>query len=51
MKYKTWFHRDERGYWQITGRMDDVINVTGHRLGTAEVEDVLVTDLVRCGYF
>ena len=33
--------RDEKGYWQITGRMDDVINVTGHRLGTAEVEDVL----------
>ena len=26
---------------QITGRMDDVINVSGHRLGTAEVEDVL----------
>ncbi|ODM98549.1 Acetyl-coenzyme A synthetase 2-like, mitochondrial [Orchesella cincta] len=26
------------GYWKITGRMDDVINVTGHRLGTAEVE-------------
>eukprot|EP00094_Tigriopus_californicus_P013258 TCALIF_12822-PA protein Name:"Similar to Acss1 Acetyl-coenzyme A synthetase 2-like, mitochondrial (Mus musculus)" AED:0.25 eAED:0.25 QI:0/0/0/0.90/0.9/0.81/11/0/623 len=34
-------HRDPKGYWQITGRMDDVINVTGHRLGTAEVEDVL----------
>lgn len=34
-------HRDSKGYWQITGRMDDVINVTGHRLGTAEVEDVL----------
>lgn len=34
-------HRDEKGYWQITGRMDDVINVTGHRLGTAEVEDIL----------
>lgn len=33
--------RNEDGYWQITGRMDDVINVTGHRLGTAEVEDVL----------
>ena len=29
--------RDESGYYQITGRMDDVINVTGHRLGTAEV--------------
>jgi len=33
--------RDEDGYYQITGRMDDVINVTGHRLGTAEVEDTL----------
>ena len=33
--------RDEDGYYQITGRMDDVINVTGHRLGTAEVEDAL----------
>ena len=30
------------GYYQITGRMDDVINVSGHRLGTAEVEDALV---------
>jgi len=33
--------RDEEGWYQITGRMDDVINVTGHRLGTSEVEDVL----------
>ena len=33
--------RDENGYWQITGRVDDVINITGHRLGTAEVETVL----------
>ncbi|KZS17455.1 Acetyl-coenzyme A synthetase 2, mitochondrial-like protein [Daphnia magna] len=32
-------HKD--GYYQITGRMDDVINVTGHRLGTAEVENAL----------
>ncbi len=30
--------RDEDGYWWITGRVDDVINVSGHRLGTAEVE-------------
>ncbi len=36
-------HRDDKGYWQITGRMDDVINVTGHRLGTAEVECALNT--------
>merc|ERR1712108_47259 len=34
--------RDEGGFYQITGRMDDVINVTGHRLGTAEVEDALM---------
>ena len=34
--------RDEEGFYQITGRMDDVINVTGHRLGTAEVEDALM---------
>jgi len=33
--------KDSYGHWQITGRMDDVINVTGHRLGTAEVEDAL----------
>ena len=37
-------YRDKDGYYQITGRMDDVINVTGHRLGTAEVEDVLVSN-------
>ena len=34
--------RHSDGYFQITGRMDDVINVSGHRLGTAEVEDALV---------
>ena len=34
--------RDEDGYWWITGRVDDVINVSGHRLGTAEVESALV---------
>jgi acetyl-CoA synthetase len=34
--------RDEGGYWWITGRVDDVINVSGHRLGTAEVESALV---------
>ena len=34
--------RDEDGYYWITGRMDDVINVSGHRLGTAEVESALV---------
>ena len=34
--------RDEHGYYWITGRVDDVINVSGHRLGTAEVESALV---------
>ncbi|MHC1725680.1 MAG: acetate--CoA ligase [Syntrophobacteraceae bacterium] len=34
--------RDEDGYYWITGRVDDVINVSGHRLGTAEVESALV---------
>jgi acetyl-CoA synthetase len=33
--------RDEEGYYWITGRVDDVINVSGHRLGTAEVESAL----------
>jgi len=35
-------HRDEDGYYFITGRVDDVINVSGHRIGTAEVESALV---------
>src|SRR3989338_4221408 len=35
--------RDEEGYYWITGRVDDVINVSGHRLGTAEVESALVS--------
>jgi acetyl-CoA synthetase len=34
--------RDATGYWRITGRVDDVINVSGHRLGTAELESALV---------
>jgi acetyl-CoA synthetase len=39
--------RDGDGYWRITGRVDDVINVSGHRMGTAEVESALVLhDLV-----
>ena len=33
--------RDEKGNYRITGRVDDVINVSGHRIGTAEVEDAL----------
>ena len=36
--------RDEDGYYWITGRVDDVINVSGHRMGTAEVESALVGD-------
>ncbi len=34
--------RDEDGYYWITGRMDDVLNISGHRMGTAEVESALV---------
>lgn len=36
--------RDHDGYFWITGRVDDVLNVSGHRLGTAEVESALVSD-------
>ncbi|MDL2269367.1 acetate--CoA ligase [Desulfosarcina sp. OttesenSCG-928-A07] len=35
--------RDADGYYQITGRVDDVINVSGHRMGTAEIESALVS--------
>ncbi len=35
--------RDAEGYWWITGRVDDVLNVSGHRLGTAEIESALVS--------
>ncbi|PIJ50375.1 acetate--CoA ligase [Erwinia sp. OLTSP20] len=35
--------RDEEGYYWITGRVDDVLNVSGHRLGTAEIESALVS--------
>ncbi|XP_060610521.2 acetyl-coenzyme A synthetase 2-like, mitochondrial [Anolis sagrei] len=34
-------YRTKEGYYQITGRMDDVMNISGHRLGTAEIEDAL----------
>jgi len=34
--------RDEDGHYWITGRVDDVINVSGHRIGTAEVESAVV---------
>jgi acetyl-CoA synthetase len=36
--------RDEDGYYWITGRMDDVLNVSGHRLGTAEIESALAAN-------
>jgi acetyl-CoA synthetase len=36
-------HRDEEGYFWIKGRVDDVINVSGHRLGTMEIESALVS--------
>jgi acetyl-CoA synthetase len=35
-------HRDEDGYFRVIGRIDDVLNVSGHRIGTAEIESVLV---------
>ncbi|XP_039390061.1 acetyl-coenzyme A synthetase 2-like, mitochondrial isoform X2 [Mauremys reevesii] len=34
-------YRSSQGYYQLTGRLDDVINVSGHRLGTAELEDIV----------
>ena len=34
--------RDEDGHYKITGRVDDVINTKGHRLGTAELESIMV---------
>lgn len=38
-------YRSKEGYYQITGRLDDVINVSGHRIGTAEIEDVVVRSI------
>lgn len=35
-------NRDEDGFYWITGRVDDVMNVSGHRIGTAEIESALV---------
>ncbi|NXQ53973.1 ACS2L synthetase, partial [Anthoscopus minutus] len=34
-------YRTSEGYYQLTGRLDDIISISGHRLGTAEVEDVV----------
>ena len=39
-------NRYEDGDYTITGRMDDVINISGHRLGTAEIEDCMVTHIL-----
>ena len=36
-------HRDSEGYYTITGRLDDVINISGHRIGTEEIESALVS--------
>lgn len=44
-------YRTEKGYYQITGRMDDVLNISGHRLGTAEIEDAMVIPDARKSYF
>ena len=41
--HRRWLPKDKDGYYQITGRVDDVINVSGHRMGTAEVESALVS--------
>ena len=41
--------RDEEGHYQITGRVDDVINIKGHRIGTAEIESALVSLPCSCG--
>ena len=40
--------RDLDGHYRITGRIDDVINVSGHRIGTAEIEDAMVCGLFTC---
>ena len=40
--------RDEDGYYWITGRVDDVLNVSGHRMGTAEIESALVAHKSVC---
>ncbi|MFL3648523.1 MAG: acetate--CoA ligase [Oceanospirillaceae bacterium] len=40
--------RDEDGYYWITGRVDDVLNVSGHRMGTAEIESALVAHSAVC---
>ena len=43
--------RDHEGYYWIRGRVDDVVNVSGHRLSTAEIEAALIEhrESIRCG--
>ncbi len=41
--------RDKDGYFWIVGRIDDVLNVAGHRLGTSEIESALVSHAESCG--
>ena len=43
--------RDKEGDYRITGRVDDVVNVKGHRIGTAEIECAMVTDIHIVRYF
>ena len=49
-RYKNiWFHGDmieidSDGYWYITGRIDDMIKVSGHRLGSNEIENILMSN-------
>ena len=38
-------YRDKEGYYWLTGRIDDILNTSGHRLGTAEIESALVQHL------
>lgn len=42
--------RDEDGDYRITGRVDDVVNIKGHRIGTAEIECAMVSERDGCTY-
>nr|WP_144451272.1 AMP-binding protein [Halalkalibacter nanhaiisediminis] len=46
-----WVMKDDEGYWTITGRSDDILNVAGKRLGPAEIESILVShpDVIEAG--
>ena len=43
--------RDHEGFYWIRGRVDDVVNVSGHRLSTAEIEAALLEHCARCSAF